>query len=129
MVEHVESTAGTYRLWSLDGKTLTLVGGAAKVNPLGVWTSPGPGNVLPQQVGPGIDTGDSRIGNAVFRNGHIYYAQTFGMPEGPRRLRLPAGVQWVELDTAATSSRAGGSGTVDEPLERRPFVRVRDARG
>ena len=108
VVEHVESTAGTYRLWSLGGKTLTLVGGAAKVNPLGIWTSPGPGNVLPQQVGPGIDPGDSRIGDAVFRNGHIYYAQTFGMPVGGLAgYVLHSGVQWVEIDTSGNFVQGG----------------------
>ena len=127
VVEHVESTAGTYRLWSIDGKTLTLVGGAAKMNPLGVWTSPGPGNVLPQQYGPGIDTGDSRIGNAVFRNGHIYYAQTIGMPAGGLAgFVLHTGVQWVELDTNGDFVQGGRiEDPVCEPVERRPLVRVR----
>jgi PASTA domain len=108
VVEHVESTAATYRLWSLDGKTLTLVGGAAKVNPLGVWTSPGPGNVLSQQIGPGIDPGDSRIGDAVFRNGHIYYAQTVGFPVGGLvGAVLHSAVQWVELDTSGDFVQGG----------------------
>jgi hypothetical protein len=70
------------------------------VNPLGPWTSPGPANVLPQEGGPGIDAGDSRIGSAVFRDGHVYYAQTSGLP--PRAAPgfvIHTAVQWVELDT------------------------------
>ena len=53
VVEHVESTVGSYRFWSIDGATLTLVGGKTKTNALGPWTSPGPGNVLPQEYGRG----------------------------------------------------------------------------
>jgi PASTA domain-containing protein len=100
VVEHVESSAGTYRLWSLDGSKLTLVGGRLRVNPLGPWATPGPGNILPQEHGAGIDTGDSRIGNGVFRNGHVYYAQTIGLPPGPGVGNvIHTAVQWVELDT------------------------------
>jgi hypothetical protein len=83
LVEHLASESGTYRFWSLNGRALTLVGGAPRTNPLGPWTTPGPLNVLPQQAGRGIDSGDARIGNAVFRNGHVFYAQTIGFPPGP----------------------------------------------
>jgi hypothetical protein len=98
LVEHLASVSGTYRFWGLHGTTLTLVGGAPKTNPLGPWATPGPANVLPQQGGRGIDTGDSRVGNAVFRNGHVYYAQTIAMPPGPGvGAVIHTAVQWVEL--------------------------------
>lgn len=97
LVEHGASGAGSYYFFSLSGTTLT--GGAALTNPLGPWTVPGGGNLLPQRGGYLVDSADARIGNAVFRNGHVYYAQTIGLPAGgapgePRR----TGVQWVELD-------------------------------
>ena len=97
LVEHGASGAGSYFFFSLTGTTLT--GGAAFTNPLGPWTVPGGGNLLPQLGGFLVDSADARIGNAVFRNGHIYYAQTVGLPAGgqpgdPRR----TAVQWVELD-------------------------------
>jgi hypothetical protein len=108
LVEHLESMSATYRFWALHGSTLTLVGGAPRVNPLGPWSTPGPANVLPQQGGRGIDTGDSRIGNAVFRNGHVWYAQTIGMPPGPGvGFGIHTAVQWVELDTSGNLVQGG----------------------
>lgn len=97
LVEHGASGAGTYYFFSLAGTTLT--GGAAFTNPLGPWTIPGGGDLLPQRGGYPVDSADARIGNAVFRNGRVYYAQTIGLPVGgeagnPRR----TAVQWVELD-------------------------------
>jgi hypothetical protein len=100
LVEHLASMSATYRFWSLSGSTLTLVGGAPKTNPLGPWATPGPGNVLPQADGAGIDAGDARVGNAVFRNGHVYYAQTIGLPRGGTGYLVHTAVQWVELDTS-----------------------------
>lgn len=107
VVEHLDSFAGTYRLWSLDGSKLSLVGGAPKVNPLGRWTTPSAGNVLPQERGGGIDSGDARIGNAVFRDGHVYYAQTIGGPQSER-----SSAQWVELDTNGNFVQGG---RIDDP--------------
>jgi hypothetical protein len=99
LVEHLGSFSATYRFWSLSGGKLTLVGGAPKTNPLGPWATAGPGNLLPQQDGRGIDSGDSRVGNAVFRNGRVWYAQTIGMPPtAGAGFVLRTGVQWVELD-------------------------------
>jgi hypothetical protein len=97
LVEHGASGAGTYYVFSLAGTTLT--GGDVLTNPLGPWTLPGSGDVLPQLGGYPVDSADARIGNAVFRNGHVYYAQTVGLPVGgepgnPRR----TAIQWVELD-------------------------------
>jgi hypothetical protein len=108
LVEHLASVSATYRFWALDGKTLTLVGGAPKTNPLGPWATPGPANVLPQQGGRGIDAGDSRVGNAVFRNGHLYYAQTIAMPPGGGvGFGIHTAVQWVELDTSGNFVQGG----------------------
>jgi hypothetical protein len=99
LVEPLAGTSATYRFWALNGSTLTLVGGAPRTNPLGPWSNAGPANVLPQQDERGIDSGDSRIGNAVFRNGHVWYAQTIGMPAGGAGFGVHSAVQWVELDT------------------------------
>jgi hypothetical protein len=107
LVEHLDSMSATYRFWSLSGSRLTLVGGASKTNPLGPWASSGPGNVLPQEDGRGIDSGDSRVGNAVFRNGHVYYAQTIGMPPGGAGFGIHTAVQWVELDTTGAFVQGG----------------------
>jgi len=49
---------------------------------IGAFGSPGAADLLPQQGGVSISAGDSRIGSAVFRNGHVWYAQTIGMPPG-----------------------------------------------
>jgi len=108
LVEHLASFSATYRFWSLSGGKLTLVGGAPKTNPLGPWATAGPGNLLPQQDARGIDSGDSRVGNAVFRNGHVWYAQTIGMPPSPGAgFVLRTGVQWVELDLSGNFVQGG----------------------
>jgi hypothetical protein len=106
LVEHGASSAGSYYFFSLDGTKLT--GGPPFTNPLGPWTIPGGGNLLPQRGGYFVDSADSRIGNAVFRNGHVYYAQTIGLPAGgepgnPRR----TAVQWVELDRKGAFLQGG----------------------
>ena len=107
LVEHVESMSATYRFWSLRGGTLTLVGGGIRTNPLGPWGTPGPGNVLPQQNGRGVDTGDSRASNVVFRSGHVYHAQAIALPPGGTGYGTHTAVQWVELDTTGAFVQGG----------------------
>ena len=104
----MDSISATYRFWSLRGSTLTVVGGAPKTNPLGPWGTPGPGNFLPQADGRGVDADDSRVGNAVFRNGHVWYAQTINLPpSGGVGFGLHTAVQWVELDTNGAFVQGG----------------------
>jgi hypothetical protein len=107
LAEHVDSMAATYRLWSLRDSTLTIVGGAPKSNSLGPWSTPGPSNVLPQKDGRGVDAGDSRFGNAVFRNDHVWYAQTIAMPPGGNGYGIHTAVQWVELSTTGAFVQGG----------------------
>jgi hypothetical protein len=113
LAEHVDSDSGTYRLWSLRDGTLSVVGGAPKTNPLGPWGTPGPGNFLPQENGRGIDNGDSRVGNAVFRNGRVWYVQSINLPPtGGVGNGLRTAVQWVELDTSGVFVQ---SGRIEDP--------------
>ena len=107
LVEHLDSLSATYRFWALNGSGLTLVDGAPKTNPLGPWATSGPGNVLPQENGRGLDSGDSRVANAVFRNGHVYYAQTIGLPPGGTGYNVRTAIQWVELDTSGDFVQGG----------------------
>ena len=107
LVEHVDSMSATYRFWSLRDGILSLVGGDIKTNPLGPWGTPGPGNFIPQQDGRGIDAGDSRASDAVFRNGHLYYAQAINMPPSGTGYGLRTAVQWVELDTSGAFVQGG----------------------
>jgi hypothetical protein len=103
MVEHFGSASATYRFWRVTAgpptPTVTLVGGATKTNPLGPWSIPN-GNILPQSGEQAIDGGDSRIVNAVFRNGGVYYAQTVG-------LAGRTAAQWVEVNTSGDFVRGG----------------------
>ena len=107
LAEHVDSNSATYRFWSLRGGALTLVGGGIKTNPLGPWGTPGPENFLPQQDGRGVDVGDSRPSDVVFRNGHVWYAQTIALPPGGTGYGNRAAVQWVELDTQGQFVQGG----------------------
>jgi hypothetical protein len=109
LVEHVDSVAATFRLWSLHDRMLSLVGGAPKTNPLGSFSTPGPLNVLPQDIGRGVDAGDARPGNAVFRNGRVWYAQTIAMPPGSNApgFGTHTDVQWVALDTTGAFVQGG----------------------
>jgi hypothetical protein len=106
-VEHFASASATYRFWTITGlTTATLVGGAAKTNPLGPWSIPA-GPVMPQAGGNPIDSGDARVLSAVFRNGGIYYAQTIGLGAGAR-----TAVQWVQLNTSGNFVQGG---RIDDP--------------
>ncbi len=122
--QHLSSDSATYRISTLTGAPPgrpTLDIGDLKVRPGGGWTQP-VGDMLPQTcVGtPGvtcpttlrrIDTSDAQVrGNAVFRNGGIYYSQTIALPAG-RGTTLDAlghsvsladrtAAQWTRLDTA-----------------------------
>ena len=113
LVEHLDGFSATYRFWSLNGTTLTLVGGAPRTNPLGAWASPGALDIAPQQGTLAINAGDSRIGSAVFRNGHVWYAQTVGFPPGLNGYVLRTAIQWVELDTNGAFVQGG---RIEDPL-------------
>ena len=64
--------------------------------------------MLPQSDGRGVDANDSRVGNAVFRNGHVWYAQTINLPPSSGvGYGLHTAVQWVELDTSGASCQGG----------------------
>lgn len=59
-----------------------------------------------------IDTGDPRIGNAVFRNGHLWGTHSAGLPAGSVAQRTA--VFWYEIDPATSSgSPIVQSGVVD----------------
>lgn len=52
----------------------------------------------------GVDQGDSRIMNAVFRNNAIWYAQTVALPAGTP---THTAAQWIKLSTAGADLDAG----------------------
>jgi hypothetical protein len=113
LVEHLDAASATYRFWALNGTTVTLVGGAPRTNPLGPFGSPGGTDLAPQQGGFAISAGDDRIGSAVFRNGHVYYSQTIGLPFTGPGFALRTAVQWVELDTNGAFVQGG---RIEDPL-------------
>jgi hypothetical protein len=55
-----------------------------------------------------IDTGDSRILNVVYRNGHLFTTHSIPDPTGTRTV-----VRWYELSTAPLSKRQ--EGTISDP--------------
>lgn len=115
-VTHLSSGGATYRLNTITGtpaapvytqnavRAHTLLSGWAAANGFGV------GNPAPQApesgtgLVQGVDAGDSRIMNAVFRNGAIWYAQAVALPAvGPTH----TAAQWVKLSTAGNDLDAG----------------------
>jgi hypothetical protein len=123
--QHLSSAGATYALSTVTGTpgspTLTIdadeFANNPRVRPGGAWQQPG-GDILPQTCNgtagvtcPNslrfIDVGDAQIrGNAVFRNNHIYYTQTVGLPAGPSALTHTA-TQWTKLNTDGTFSDGG----------------------
>ena len=122
--QHLSSGDATYRITTLTGDPPAqpaLNFGEVKVRPGGGWTQPA-GDMLPQTCAgtPGvncptvvrrIDVLDAQVrGNAVFRNGGIYYAQTVALPAGAPQTTDPFGnqvstadrtaAQWTRLDTS-----------------------------
>ena len=68
----------------------------------------GPGNFLPQADGTRGRRGRFPRRNAVFRNGHVWYAQTINLPpSGGVGFGLHTAVQWVELDTTGAFVQGG----------------------
>ncbi|MBL7727696.1 MAG: G8 domain-containing protein, partial [Dinghuibacter sp.] len=111
---HIGSGAATYRLSTITGTPATPVFtlGATLTRTGGGWAQPS-GNVGPQQCliapCPGtltlLDVGDAFIrGNAVFRNGEIWYAQAVGLPTG---IFARVATQWTRLNTAGTMLDGG----------------------
>src|SRR5436190_5078508 len=111
MVEHWNASAGSYRFLTVSSSGAVSGGTTSLTNPLGPWVQPGTANVLPQAGGHPMDAGDSRILNAVFRNGNIYYAQTIGLG-GSDFNPIHTAVQWVELNTSGGFVQGG---RIDSP--------------
>src|SRR5256884_1172236 len=106
IVEHGTAAGGIYYFYTVDMNGTVTGGTAPLTNPLGGWIIPGSGNVLPQLGGHGIDAGDSRILNAVFRNGNIYYAQSIGLG-GVNFNPTRTAAQWVEVNTSGMFLQGG----------------------
>jgi hypothetical protein len=119
-VTHVYGSGAAYRLNSITGttgapvytrgaqRTHTLLSAWSDANSLGsdrAPQAPEPGTGLEQ----GLDQGDSRIINAVFRNGAIYYTQTVALPAGAP---THTAAQWVKLSSVGANLDGG---RVDDP--------------
>jgi len=79
----------------------------ADLGPVGVSSYPVP-YTLPVAPLDRIDTGDSRILNVVYRNGHLFTTHTIPDPTGTRTV-----VRWYELSTAPLSKIQ--EGTISDP--------------
>jgi hypothetical protein len=121
--QHLSSASATYALSTITGTpgspVLTLdadeLASNPKVRPGGAWVQPS-GDILPQTCAgtPGvtcpnvlrfIDAGDAQIrGNAVFRNNHVYYTQTVGLPAGTL---THTAAQWTKLNTDGSFADGG----------------------
>lgn len=117
--QHLSSASATYALSTITGTpaapVLTIDPGEPRTRPGGGWVQPG-GDILPQTcTGTAgvtcpnslrfIDVGDAQIrGNAVFRNNHIYYTQTVGLPAG---VLTHTAAQWTKLNADGTFADGG----------------------
>ena len=122
LAQHIGSASATYDLSNITGTpgSPSLTIGATQTRPGGGWVQPG-GDILPQTCAgtPGvtcpstlrkIDVGDAFVrGNAVFRNNHVYYTQTVGLPLAGL---THTAVQWTELDT---SGNFVDGGRIEDP--------------
>jgi hypothetical protein len=122
LAQHISSGGATYDLSTITGTPAApvLAVGATKTRPGGGWVQPG-GDILPQTcTGTAgvtcpntlrfIDVGDAFVrGNAVFRNNHIYYTQTVGLPATGL---THTAAQWTELDT---SGNFVDGGRIEDP--------------
>ncbi|HEY0173274.1 MAG TPA: lamin tail domain-containing protein [Pyrinomonadaceae bacterium] len=129
--QHLSSADAAYKISTVTGEPPAqpaLNFGEEKVRPGGGWTQP-VGDMLPQTcVGAAgvncpttvrrIDALDAQVrGNAVFRNGGIYYAQTIALPAGAGQTTDPFGhqvstadrtaAQWTRLDTSGNFVEGG----------------------
>jgi len=102
---HGSSSGRSYRLSTITGTAAAPVytrGTLQTHSVLSAWASPvaNSGPQIPEPgtgVTAGIDVGDERLTNAVFRNGHTWYAQTVGLPAGTP---THTAAQWVKLNTS-----------------------------
>ena len=110
MPVNVTSSSGTFRICTITGTSSAPVFtlGALKTHTaFGGWVQPS-GDILPQLNGTAgtnfIDAGDSRIINAVFRSGRVYYTQNVGLPSTGM---THVAAQWVEVSTTGTDVQGG----------------------
>jgi hypothetical protein len=123
VISHLSSAGATYRLSTITGvppaAPVYTIGGNM-VRPGGGWSQP-LNQILPQAAPLAgvsacgatpcpLETQDAFVrANAVFRNNHIYYAQTIGLPAGGL---TRTAAQWTKLDT--TGAFVDG-GRIDDP--------------
>jgi hypothetical protein len=130
IVTHLTSSSGTYAIDTVTGTPSAPVytAGGTQTRPGGGWAQPG-GQILPQSAPNSgasvcsppcaLESQDAQLRSApVHRGGHIYYAQTIGLPSTGL---AHTGVQWTKLavpggtfveggrieDPAATSTNGG----------------------
>lgn len=114
-VTHAFGSGAAYRLSTITGTPSgpTYTRGAQRLHTLvSPWSeayvvgtdaapqAPEPVTALVQ----GVDQGDSRVMNAVFRNNAIWYAQTVALPAGTP---THTAAQWIKLSTAGADLDAG----------------------
>ena len=76
-------------------------------------TGPGSGDFGPQQgTTVRVNTGDSRLGNCVLRNGNAWCAHTVFLPH-PTPTRAAA--QWFQIDLTASPASLVQRGRIDDP--------------
>jgi uncharacterized repeat protein (TIGR01451 family) len=117
LVSRLNAASGSVRLFRIQGavgaETLTALGDVT--SSIGGWSAaPAGANFAPQLDGGGIDVGNDRVQNAVFRNNALWFAQTVFLPAGGAPTR--SAVQWWQINLAnPTSPSLKQNARLDDP--------------
>lgn len=102
---------GSMRLWQITGAVDSpVLSTIAYPSTSLTWDESGPyANFGPQLGGPpGVDTGDARIGNVIYRNGTLWTTHPVFLPCcAPSNPPTRASVQWWQIDTAGNTLQRG----------------------
>ncbi len=111
-----QSGMGTMRLWAINGSAgspaLSTVAFPATTL---TWAENGTNNFGPQLGNAtGVDTGDARIGNVIYRNGSLWTTHPVFLPCcAPTNPPNRSAIQWWQIDTSGSVLQRGLIDTPD----------------
>jgi hypothetical protein len=109
--------AGMMRLWAINGPVGSPALSTIAFPATSPWDEQGTANFAPQLGSTtGIDTGDARIGNVIYRNGTLWTAHPIYLPccasTTPPHPPNRSAIQWWQFDTTGNTLQHG---LIDNP--------------